>query len=981
MYFLNIMCFKGSKRVNIYNFFCTFGAPNHIKQFFRMNKMDVISMLKRNWNVVGWTSSLLMIIWLLNAPAALAQSPDPIATLDSLLECYDSSKGTTRFQIGEQVLKLCGQQTVFFGEPPTHDGRQSAKQQDVSVWFAAGRYLTTNSYYKEALNYINKALEIITNEDNEVHETLLCDKAYCLFKTSDYMAAVEVGREAMRMCLHTGNTLQLSRAFLYLSLVNHSLRKYDEAKALVLKAIDTNELLGDSVQLHNTLGIACEIFCSALEVDKAIEYGRKAVEVARKINYQPGVANHLTQLSYAFDRKGDYEQGLQVADEAIAIVKSQNPLDRNQLALTLEYKSWNLIDIGRHEEAVEALREAIRLEEEVGNTHAAWNDLRTLAEAMGPIDPHGALDVLNRYIRMSDTIHAQQLKELMSQANAEFHNDELLEENTESRRLNRILISTTLVIVLLLAAVIASLWFAFRQKKRSADALRRLTEVRESFFTNVTHEFRTPLTVIMGLGKELQENADFREIGETIERQGTHLLALVNQLLDISKVKSAIGPQKQIQGDLAAYVGMILERQREVARQKDISIDYETDPEGIPAEFTEDYVEKVVGNLLSNAIKFSPQGGRIGITLHVVAKQVVLNVTDHGHGIADTDLPNIFEPFYQADETYGQGSGVGLALVKQIVDALHGKIEVKSQVEKGSTFTIQLPYAKPTSLPLPAVSENGSQQTNREPGNRVSLLIVEDNSDVARLISHQLGDGYDVHFASDGEEGIQKARELLPDLIITDLMMPHTDGLQLCRTMREDPVTNHIPLIVITAKATEEDRIRGLEAGADAYLTKPFNTEELNVRVKKLLELRRLFREKYEASPEALVATPVPEELPSSPMEDNKLPSFQSSSEDFLRRMHETVVRLIPQGSCDVESIAAALYITPSQLRRKMNAITGMPPKKYIMKVRMDLAHQQLHEHPEAKLADIAEQCGFYDLSHFIRLYKETYGTTPAANR
>lgn len=919
---------------------------------------------------------MVVALLVLFARSGYAHSESPLTKLNTLLNTYNNSKDGQRLHTGEQLLDYCSAQAVFFDKTPSIAQDMPAWQQDVCVWFAAERYLTTNAFYKEALNYIEKALSELAQRNRKgndlqgIHETLLCDQAYCLFKTSDYTASVEAGRAAMRLCQQTGNILQLSRAYLYLSLVNHALRKYDEAKSLVVKAIETNEQLGDNVQLHNALGIACEIFCSAKEINQAIDYGKRAVEAARKLDYLPGVANHLTQLSYAYDRRGDYELGLQMANEAIAIVQQQEPLDRNQLALTLEYKSWNLIDIGRHAEAVEALREAIRLEEELGNTHAAWYDYRTLAEAMAPIDARGALNVLNQYVRMSDSIHSEQLKELMSQANAEFHNDELQEANIQSRRTNRIILAASLIIVLLLVAAIASLWFAFRQKQRSAALLHRLIEARESFFTNVTHEFRTPLTVLLGVGKELQEEVNapaFIALGDTIERNSTRLLTLINQLLDISKVKSAIGPQTRTQGDLASYVGMVVEAQREIARKKDVAIDFETDPEGIMTEFAPDYVEKVVGNLLSNAVKFTPEGGKVTIALHRQDKHLVLTVEDTGKGIAAADLPHIFEPFYQAADTSGQGTGVGLTLVHQIIEALQGEITVKSEVGKGTTFKVII---RPTTktLPPPSPVLEGSGSTGA-----FSLLIVEDNADVAHLIGRQLAGRYDIHYASDGEEGIRQARELVPDLIITDLMMPHTDGLQLCRTLRNDPITNHIPLIVITAKATDEDRIQGLQAGADAYLCKPFNAEELNVRIEKLLETRKILREKYSSI----------DHVPSTMQKDVIAPTipFTAQSTDFMQHVHDTIIHTMTEGPCTVETIAEKLCVSPSQLRRKMNAITGIPPKKYIIKVRMEMAHDLLQHHPNMKIAHIAERCGFYDLSHFIRFYKETYGTTPAADK
>lgn len=618
---------------------------------------------------------------------------------------------------------------------------------------------------------------------------------------------------------------------------------------------------------------------------------------------------------------------------------------------------------------MEALREAIRLEEEVGNTHAAWYDYRTLAEAMAPIDARGALDVLNRYVRMSDTIHAQQLKELMSQANAEFHNDELQEANVESRRLNRIIFVTSLVIFLLLAAVIASLLFAFRQKKRTADTLRRLTEARETFFTNVTHEFRTPLTVVLGIGREFKDTPPtdverLRETGEMIERQGIQLLTLVNQMLDISKVQSTIGEYPMQQGDIAAVVGMSIETMRVAGLQKGVEVTFETDEGGIFANFVPEYVEKVVNNLVGNALKFTPEGGRVRTTLHRVGDQVELTVEDTGRGIDPEDLPHIFEPFYRADDTEATGSGVGLALVKQIMDAVKGQIHVTSEPGRGTTFRVTAPVGTQS-------SEVAYRSTpSLLPEDAPSLLIVEDSTDVARYLGHLLETRYKLHFASDGSQGLKMAHKLMPDLIITDIMMPNTDGLQLCHSIREDATINHIPIIVITAKVTDDDRLKGLQEGVDAYLCKPFNEQELYVRIQKLLELRHLMQEKFANS------QPVPSEITHT-----EQASFPAHSASFIEKFNTALTHQLTLGNSDVESIATELHISPSQLRRKMNAVTGMSPKRYIMRQRLEQAHEEIILYPERKLSVIAEHYGFYDLSHFTRLYKEAYGVTPGRNR
>ena len=934
---------------------------------------------------------------------------DTLHDVDSLLSLYAQQKDGQRKATARQLIGLYAKETVFFGTTPTVTDGSTPQDIDLAVWFATERFYTSNAYYKEALAYNAKALPIASTrrdpQGRDIYETLLCDKSYCMFKTSNYTEAIEAGRLAVKMTQQSENWMQLSRAYLYLSLVNHSLRKYDEAKALVVKAIETNERLGLNVQTHNALGIACEIFCSALEVDKAISYGRQAVEAARQIGYQPGVANHLTQLAYAYDRKGDYHLGLQCADSAIAMVECAEPLDRNQLALCLEYKSWNLIDIGRPREAAEALRQAISLEQEVGNTHAVWYDYRTLSEALEPFDPHGSIEALKRYTRMGDSIHSEQLKELMSQANAEFHNDELKGENSllseanaQSRKQNRIIFWTALIVVLLLITAIASLLFAFCQKQRTNRAMARLSKTREEFFTNVTHELRTPLTVILGVGNQLRQNPSgdatrIEEWGTTVVRQGEQMLSLVNQMLDISKVKSAIGKPESAIGNLSAYTDMLMEGYQELARQKNIRLVYTTDESPIITSFSANYIQKVLGNLLANAIKFTRSGGKISTSLHQKQGKIVLTVADNGTGIADKDLPHIFEPFYQGHNAKGNGTGIGLALVKQIVENCGGRIQVKSIEGEGTTFKVVLKPLPPTSpkgegtTGLPSLSYVPLAASVQGPSGResgeASLLIVEDNADVARLIGEQAGRNYTIHYAANGREGIDKARSLVPDLIITDLMMPGTDGLQLCRAIREDETTSHIPIIIVTAKATEKDRLRGLKAGADAYLCKPFNSEELTLRIEQLLA-RSLSPRPLPLGPWTLATEGTQEkerESQSSPPLGKATPthglSRSLSSEEFVQQLRKAVEEQMLKGKVEVDAIARQLCISVSHLRRKMNSITGMPPKKYIQKMRLEIARDLLDNHPEMTVEEVADQCGFYDHSHFLRYYRELFGTTP----
>lgn len=1002
--------------------------------------MNIIATLSR--------SARRLTTLLLTVPTfavAQADEADELQTVDSLLTVFEQADKSQKVGVGRRLIDIYATANAFLEEQPVLRADIPDDSLRLLIHYATERFYLINAYYTEALQYNDRAQEGGSERHPAIHATLLCDRGYCLHKTGRTTEAAQAEQEAMRYCQQTGNTLQLSRAYLYLAIVNYGINEQEQAKDFILKAIETNRRLGVNQQTHNALGVASEIFCGAGEVDKAIDYGLQAVEAARAIGFDAGVANHLAQLSYAYDRNKQYREGFEAADSAIGIVKAMEIPDRNVMAVAYKFKGWNLLDMGRYAEAAEALEEAVALERQIGNIMGECYDMKAIAEALEPIDPRGAMRALRRYSTMADSIHTAQLHEALSQANASFRNDELQEQNAQERRTKRIILFGSLALVLMLAAIAAALWWASRQKSRANRALRQLQVARDNFFTNVTHEFRTPLTVILGMSQELQKAQPATAppvAGALIERQGNQLLNLVNQLLDISKVSSAIGQQPTRTADLAAYVAMNVESLRELARQKGVRISYEATERPLVTDFVPDYMQKILSNLLTNAVKYTPEGGEVAVRLERQKSRILLSVADTGCGIAPVHLPHIFEPFYQTDPEAGTGTGVGLALVKQITEALQGKIDVTSTPGEGTKFEVSLPMRKRSGMDGkdgmngenghngPFIASAASPASPSSPSSPVSpvspsapstpaapatpatplpssILVVEDNADVAYYIGSLLQSRYKVSIATDGALGLAMARELMPDLIVTDLMMPHTDGLELCRQIRADELTNHIPVIVITAKATDDDRLRGLEAGADAYLFKPFNADELYIRVEKLLEQRRLLHAKYAriatleteepmAQTEAetvsgtatgtATGTPSGSETPSGTAETAQVAEAVSSQrrqaeEQFLRKVKALVLQLMPDGNADIDHVASELCMSPSQFRRKLGAITGTTPAQYILHLRLEQSRVLLTEHSEWPIIEVAECCGFSDQPNFTRVFRRVYGITPGAAR
>ena len=941
----------------------------------------------------------LMVLVLMRATAM-----NTIGRLDSLLTAYEKSDVHQRTAIARDVIAMSQEQDDLADSPLTLSDGMPRDSVDLLVWFAAERFYYCNSYFEESLAYIDRALELAgerlangslkCRNNPELVATLLCDRGYCLFKTGNNSEATKAEMHAKRFAQEHGQLLSLARAYNYMAIINISLGYTEEAKHFVEKALETDALTGSDRNTHNYLGIACEVYNVAKEPDRAVEYGLRAVEAARRIGYDAGVVNHLSQLSYAYNRQGNLEKALEMSQQAVSTVEQMPIVDRNLLAISLEYVAYNLLDMKRNDEAVPVIRRAIALQQEVGNTRSVCYDHKSLAEALEPNDPRGALQALRRYSQMMDSLHYDEMHAVLGRANAELHNDELQDENSQERRQKRLILASALLIGLLATAVIAALAYAIRTRNRTVKAVRQLQAVREEFFTNITHEFRTPLTVIRGIAEQ-QGIAP-------IVRNADQLLELVNQLLDIAKVKAAVGDARWERSDIVPMLTMLVESHQEEARSRGITLTMQAKPTVIVVDHVADYVQKVVNNLLSNAMKYTPEGGTVILTTHAEGEKVQLVVADNGMGIHQDDLPHIFEPFYQSRHTAAApGTGIGLAFCHEIIVACGGTITAESTLGQGTAFTIIVPLrrqgitstisTKPTPHPASEIlapttanyapdshadsstteadssTTEADGSTTEADGSRTRILVVEDNADVAAYIGSVLEPTYEVIYAADGEQGLAKAEELVPDVILTDVMMPAMDGLELCRRIRANLVTDHIPVIVITARVTDDDRLQGFEAGADAYLTKPFRADELLLRIAKILEQRKRLKEKLQPAQPAPVPVAHPTPKPSK---------GELNASAFLKKLDDIILRQMVNGDIRTTAVANEMCMSLSQFTRKLNNITGTSPAAYITRRRLEEACRMLKKSPK-KIADVATHCGFADVSHFSHVFRRVYGISP----
>ena len=569
-----------------------------------------------------------------------------------------------------------------------------------------------------------------------------------------------------------------------------------------------------------------------------------------------------------------------------------------------------------------------------------------------------------------------------------------------------------------------------------------IDKMKSRFFANISHEFRTPLTLILGPAEKIKPNTSIEETQKQIsliKRSANRLLGLVNQLLDLSKLEAGKMELKASKTNIVPFIKGLTMSFESIAERKDITLKVKSTSDEIELYFDKEKITKILTNLLSNAFKFTQEGGEIIVSIkenqssNVISKEsstekslrygnkispsgrndnmhsVEIKVRDNGVGISEEEIPKLFDRFYQVDSSQTreyEGTGIGLALTKELVELHHGKISVESKqgdpdhaVTGWTEITVELPlgrkHLKDEEIvedeiesavilnDLPAgkagVKNLASIDTNFYEGNSSSqtpqndidinedkniILVVEDNADVREFIKDSLGNDFQIEEATDGEMGVSKAEQIIPDLIISDVMMPKMDGNELTRILKNDEKTSHIPIILLTAKAEQESKLEGLETGADDYLTKPFDTKELQIRIKNLISIRRKLQERYSKA----------DFVPVKKAEEKKLSSLD---EQFMSKVIEVIENHLSEEEFSIEGFDKEIGMGRVQIFRKLKALTGKSPSRYIRSIRLARAKKMIEE-KTASISEIAYSVGFGSPAYFSKCFREEFGFPPS---
>ena len=548
-------------------------------------------------------------------------------------------------------------------------------------------------------------------------------------------------------------------------------------------------------------------------------------------------------------------------------------------------------------------------------------------------------------------------------------------------------------------------------EQNEAKRVKELDTVKTQLYTNITHEFRTPLTVILGMVQQIKSGPKehFENGLDMIERNGKNLLNLVNEMLDLSKLEAGKMELNLVNGDVIQFLRYIVESFHSMAENQGKQMHYLASLDMMYTKYDAEKLRQILSNLLSNALKFTEIKGNIYITISALdhetdtgIKSLVIKIKDTGSGISEDKIHHIFDRFYQADNSLtrkAEGTGIGLALTKELVQLMNGTIEVKSPpvgARKGTEFTVILPLHtisnsdemvfmhtqkdfnyKPEIKFEPSFAELTTERNSNRQNDLI--LLVEDNADVVAYTASCLPE-YRLAVGKDGKEGFDIACELIPDLIITDVMMPFVDGLEMSKRLRTDERTSHIPIIMLTAKADMESKLEGLEQGVDAYLEKPFYKDELKLRIKKLLEQRRLLQKVYLK----LAGFQKPHDNPNPGDEggsDVHLPPEIPAIEDvFVKKVRQEIELHLGDENFSVEQLSKNIFLSHSQVHRKLFALTGHSPNHFIRILRMQKARELLITTNES-ITNISSVCGFSDASYFGKVFKQECGMTPQEYR
>ncbi|MCR4853450.1 MAG: response regulator [Prevotella sp.] len=883
------------------------------------------------------------------------------------------------------LLLLCLSITVGCNQPQKPEKHKANSEKADSLMYVIYEEEDSNRF-DDAMIHVREALAIYEQLGDSIGlSDCYSEMVVCNQRIGNLTAAIEAGQEAIKIDEALGENERLSSDYNNMAGVYLTSKQIPEAKSFIDKAIYLDENEGRIQKLSIRYGLATEIYVKIDSLDKALDFAKKALNLDTKAKDTLKMGRRMSQMADVYLARKEYGKAVQLYQDAIVMLTKMK--ERTSTCITYKQLGQTYMRMGQTAKARECLEKSLQMAKNLKSRYLMQSTSEHLGNLLSQSDPLTAMEYMKLSSELKDSLYNEKNAQLLSSFAARFESAEkahTIEQQEAKLRTHKIYIWVAVAFVILLSMLCGALYYMFRERTRSRNATQKLINVRNTFFTNITHEFRTPLTLVHGLSHQMLVHPEMSQEERQrcltdIQDQGDSLLELVGELLEASKMMSETQTPTWMHGNVAAYIAMTVEAYRSFAATQSVTLHYQPEVSDVEADFIGNYLAKILRNLISNSLKYMPGGGDIIVSLQTNKNHLQLHVEDTGGGIAEEDIENIFEPFYRGQSSKeGNSSGIGLNYVQQMVQQMGGTVKA-SNTQQGAKFSVMLPrynekadkrqwdganVEAPKPLAQPATAHYATPTTITATSADPSLLIVEDNPEIAHFIGMVMGSNYNIQFAMNGEEALQKAQENMPDILLTDLMMPLMDGLELCRRVRSSDVLNHIPIIVISAKDSDNDRLEALQAGADAYLIKPFNADELTLRVEQLLRQRQLLRQKFASG------------LPA----DNDYSGLKEGERQFLERLTSLIEAQLSNRDLNTDMLADGMKMTRSQLNGKTRAVTGNTANNYIARIRMDRAARML-KNSDRNIGEVAMKCGFDDVSYFSRVFKQTYECTPSQYR
>ena len=874
------------------------------------------------------------------------------------------------------------------------------------VWFDRAAISKYRGDYDLAIAAITTAGEqylLIHDTVNQVE--CLCETGALYQQKNDPVKALVYYHQAEKILLASRKMKNLSKLYNGLGTFYLSQKEYEKSLDYYRKSLDINHQidfpLGASVNLLN-IGNVC---IAQKDYACAIDNLMQSLKIKQEINDLQGIQKCYTNLGLVYANSNQPEKAIEFHNKTLEYARLNN--NRVEMATALINLGFDYSLAGKHRQSIDFTNRGLKISDSLKILKFQTEAVRILAESYESLNDYAnALRFHKMFKKYSDSLEREQNVKIIHEIQTKYEvtkkeneiNILKINKNNQELELKNLQARNFLFIGLILLVSFGLVFFFYRSRinKKISRKLHEINEMKSRFFSNLSHEFRTPLTLMIGPAEKLLERAGEAERPwlELIHRNASRLLFLDEQLLEFTRIDSGAQKLKLVSGDIVLAARIIGQNFESFATRRNIFYEQSYPGEPITALFDPDILEKTLGNLLTNAFKYTPEGNSVHFEVSREMKEgqsmISFIVNDTGPGIPDDKKEQIFERFYQLNRNAGTsfgGAGIGLALTRELIELHHGSCFVESREGVGSKFTLMLPESKdvysPSELesmtpwsghhykPLPPSAETGPEvdsgeahppilSIDPESSKNLQILIVEDNKDMRQYIRYILMDHYQVSEAVDGASGLKEAIRLKPGLIITDIMMEGMDGLELCNQLRENNQVSHIPVIMLTALHTSADRIRGLETGADDYLTKPFNEQELLARIRNLITrreaLRSLFTQEFRMEPSA--------------------PAVTSADARFIQKLIEIVENNIDNPEFDVTMLSESIGLSRSQLHRRLSVVTGQSATGFIRVIRMKRAAQLLKQ-KAGNISEVMYLVGFDNLSYFSKCFREVYNVTP----